>query len=50
MIAHLRKTFEALRGEDIDIDAVVETYADVMSGMEMSERLFIKKQTTDYPF
>jgi len=55
LIAHLRKTFEALRGEDkiakkqpygedIDIDAVVETYADVKSGMEMSERLFIKKQ------
>jgi len=55
LISHLRRTFEALRGEDkivkkqiygedIDIDAVVEAYADMMSGMELSERLFIKKQ------
>ncbi len=55
LIANLRRTFEALRGEDkitkkqtygedIDIDAVVESFADVMSGLEMSERLFVKKQ------
>ncbi|HEB81993.1 MAG TPA: nitric oxide reductase activation protein, partial [Gammaproteobacteria bacterium] len=49
----LRHTFEILRGEDkllkkqvhgddIDIDALVEAFADVQSGMEMSERLFTK--------
>ncbi len=49
----LRRTFEALRGEDkllkkqpygdnIDIDALVEAYADSTIGMEMSERLFTK--------
>jgi len=49
----LRKTFEALRGEnrlmkkqingdDIDFDALVEARADMQSGMELSERLFTK--------
>ncbi len=49
----LRKTFEALRGEnrllkkqmngdDIDFDALVEAQADMRSGMELSERLFTK--------
>ncbi len=49
----LRKTFEALRGEnrlmkkqtngdDIDFDALVEARADMRSGMELSERLFTK--------
>jgi nitric oxide reductase NorD protein len=49
----LRRTFEALRGEDkllkkqpygdnIDIDALVEAYAESKIGMEMSERLFTK--------
>ncbi len=49
----LRRTFEALRGEDkllkkqpygdnIDIDALVEAWADTSMGMEMSERLFTK--------
>ena len=49
----LRKTFEALRGEnrllkkqmngdDIDFDALVEAQADMKSGMELSERLFTK--------
>jgi nitric oxide reductase NorD protein len=49
----LRRTFEALRGEDkllkkqpygdnVDIDALVETWADATMGMEMSDRLFTK--------
>jgi nitric oxide reductase NorD protein len=49
----LRRTFEALRGEDkllkkqpfgddVDIDALVEALADVQHGAEMSERLFTK--------
>jgi len=53
LVKNLRRTFEVLRGEDrifkkqpygddIDIDALVETLADVKSGMEMSERIFTK--------
>ena len=53
LLSSLRHTFEMLRGEDkllkkqnhgddIDIDALVEAWADVASGMEMSERLFTK--------
>ena len=53
LTAHLRRTFEALRGEDkllkkqpygdnVDIDALVEACADMTMGMEMSERLFTK--------
>ncbi len=53
LTAHLRRTFEALRGEDkllkkqpygdnVDIDALVEAWADSSTGMEMSERLFTK--------
>ncbi|MHB8534996.1 MAG: nitric oxide reductase activation protein NorD [Sulfuricaulis sp.] len=53
MLPTLRKTFEALRGEnrlmkkqingdDIDFDALVEARADMQSGMELSERLFTK--------
>ena len=53
LVKVLRRTFEALRGEDkllkkqpygddVDIDALVEAYADSASGMEMSERLFTK--------
>jgi len=49
----LRRTFEALRGEDkllkkqpygddVDIDALVEALADMHHGAEMSERLFTK--------
>ena len=52
--ASLRRTFEALRGEDkmlkkqpygenVDIDALVEAYADTTMGLEMSDRLFTKK-------
>ncbi len=53
LLKSLRHTFEILRGEDkllkrqvygddIDIDALVEAYGDVKSGMEMTDRLFIK--------
>jgi nitric oxide reductase NorD protein len=53
LLKSLRHTFEILRGEDkllkkqsygddVDIDALVEAYADVKSGMEMSDRLFTK--------
>ena len=49
----LRRTFEALRGEDkllkkqpygddVDIDALVEALADVRHGAEMTERLFTR--------
>lgn len=53
LLKSLRHTFEILRGEDkllkkqphgddIDIDALVEAYADVKSGMEMTNQLFTK--------
>jgi nitric oxide reductase NorD protein len=54
LVKSLRKSFEALRGEDkmlkrqtqgddIDLDALVQAYADVKSGLELSERLFVKR-------
>lgn len=53
MLGHLRRTFEAMRDEDrllkrqafgdgVDIDAFVESWADVHTGLEMSERLFTR--------
>ncbi len=53
LIMNIRKTFEALRGEDrllkrqtngddIDLNAVVEAHADMLHGMEMSDRLFTR--------
>jgi len=53
LIHGLRKTFEALRGEEkllkkqangdnVDFDALVEAWADMHTGREMSERLFTK--------
>ncbi len=53
LTGHLRRTFEALRGEDkllkkqpygdnVDIDALVEAWADTTMGMELSDRLFTK--------
>ena len=53
LVREIRKSFEALRGEDrmlrrrkngddIDIDAVVESYVDVVKGEELTDRLFIK--------
>ncbi len=58
LISGLRKTFEALRGEDrilkkqiygddIDLNAVVEAYADMHVGLEMSERLFTKHRNLE---
>jgi nitric oxide reductase NorD protein len=58
LVAHLRRTFEALRGEnkllkrqkngdDIDFDAVVEGYADMRHGMEMTECHFANKHKID---
>jgi len=53
LLKSLRNTFEYMRGEDkllkkqphgddIDIDALVEAFADVKSGMEMTNQLFTK--------
>lgn len=58
LLKHLYRTFEALRGEDrmmrrqpfgedIDLDAVVESYVDQRLGRESGERLFIKKRRDD---
>jgi len=52
-IKSLHRTFEVLRGEDkmlrrqidgedVDLDAFVETWADMHSGLEMSDRLFTR--------
>ncbi len=57
-LAGLRKTFEALRGEDrwlkkepfgdeVDIDALVESHADAHRGLEISERLFRRMDKVD---
>jgi len=51
----LRRTFEKLRGgdkvlkkqpdgDDIDLDALVMAYAEMQSGLEMSEQIFTKRQ------
>lgn len=53
LLAQLRKTFEALRGEDkllkrqldgddIDFDTLIEAHADMRRGRELSQRLFTK--------
>jgi nitric oxide reductase NorD protein len=58
LVAHLRRIFEALRGEDkllkrqkngddIDYDAAVEGYADMHHGKEMNERHFTNKNKID---
>lgn len=57
-IASLKRTFEALRGEDrtqrrqpygdgIDIDAAVAGLADLASGREFPERFFTRRQRTE---
>ncbi len=57
-LVSLRKTFEALRGEDrwlkkepygdeVDIDALVEAHADAQRGLEMSDRLFRRLDKVD---
>lgn len=51
-VLQLRRTFEALRGEnrrlrkqpfgdEVDFDAVVESFADLRQGLELPERLFV---------
>lgn len=58
LVTSLRRTFEALRGEDkilkkqpngdnVDIDALVEAYAGTRMGHEMTERLFTRKHKLD---
>lgn len=58
LIADIRKHFEALRGEDkilkaepsgdnIDIDALITAHADMKTGVEMSDRLFTRKQKVE---
>jgi nitric oxide reductase NorD protein len=55
IVGHLRRTFEVLRGEDrllkrqshgegVDIDALVDGWADMQSGLELSDRLFTRLQ------
>ncbi len=55
IVQALRRNFEALKGEekllkrqvngdDIDIDALVESYAELSMGMELSEHVFTKMQ------
>jgi len=52
-VAQIKRTFEAIRGEekrlkkqtqgdDVDIDATVEAFADVKSGMELTDRLYTR--------
>ncbi len=54
LIKSIRRTFEVLRGEDrllrrqsdgedVDIDALVDAHADAWAGIEMSERLFVRR-------
>lgn len=58
LLKHLHRTFEALRdedrrirkqpyGEDIDLDAVISSYADIINGEEVSQNLFIKQRKVD---
>ena len=58
LVKHLRKTFEVMRdedrllkrqtqGDDVDIDALVETLADARAGQEMSDRLFTRLHRVD---
>ncbi len=58
IVKTLRRNFEALKGEekllkrqingdDIDIDAVVESYAELSMGMELNERIFTRMQRDD---
>ncbi len=58
LVKHLHRTFEALRdedrrirkqpyGEDIDLDAIVASYADLINGEEVSQNLFIKQHKVD---
>ncbi|MDH5535217.1 MAG: nitric oxide reductase activation protein, partial [Betaproteobacteria bacterium] len=57
-VTSLKRTFELLRGEDkllkkqpdgddIDLDAVITAYADMKSGMELSQRLLMKRHKAE---
>ena len=57
-VAQLKRSFEMLRGEDrllkrmkqgddIDLDAVIAGYADMRSGRELSDRLFIQRHNAE---
>ncbi|MEQ1775602.1 MAG: hypothetical protein ABL891_17635 [Burkholderiales bacterium] len=57
-VTQLRRSFELLRGEDrlmkrmkhgddIDLDAVIAGYADMRSGRELTDRLFIKRHKAE---
>jgi nitric oxide reductase NorD protein len=54
-VRHLRRSFEALRGEDrrlrdepygdeIDLDAAVRGFADLRAGAELPDRLFVRRE------
>ena len=58
LLKQLHRTFEALReedrrihkqpyGEDIDLDAVINSYADIINGDEVDQNLFIKQRKVD---
>ena len=58
LLKQLHRTFEALReedrrihkqpyGEDIDLDAVINSYADIINGEELDQNLFIKQRKVD---
>jgi len=58
LLKQLHRTFEALReedrrihkqpyGEDIDLDAVINSYADIINGDEIDQNLFIKQRKVD---
>ncbi|NOZ11394.1 MAG: nitric oxide reductase activation protein [Gammaproteobacteria bacterium] len=58
LVASLRKTFEALRGEnrtlrrqkngdEVDLDALVEALTDAQSGHELSERVFTQSHRVE---
>jgi nitric oxide reductase NorD protein len=58
ILKHLHRTFEALReedrrihkqpyGEDIDLDALIASYADLVNGDEVNQNLFIKQRKID---
>ncbi|MEK6592569.1 MAG: nitric oxide reductase activation protein [Pseudomonadota bacterium] len=57
-VAQLKRTFELMRGEDrllrrqqngddIDFDAVIAAYADMKSGMELTDRLLVKRHKSE---
>ncbi len=57
-VKRLRRTFELLRdedkllkqqqnGDDIDLDAVIASYADMRSGMELPERLLVRRHKAE---